>query len=51
MKYIVQTVIKMISETATELVRGNDPSMFWLSIIAVALVYLFVYIKNTLQER
>jgi len=40
----------MISETATELVRGNDFSLFYLAITAVILVYLFVYVKNALQE-
>ena len=40
----------MISETATELVRGSDLSVFWLAIIILALVYLFVYFKNALQE-
>jgi len=40
----------MFSETATELVRGNDFSLFYLTIIAVALVYLFVHVKNALQE-
>jgi len=41
----------MFSETATKLVRGNDFALFYLAIIAVILIYLFVYIKNALQER
>jgi len=40
----------MISETATELVKGNDFSLFYLAIITVILIYLFVYIKNAFQE-
>jgi len=40
----------MISETATELVKGFDPSLFYFAILILSLVYIFVYIKKTLQE-
>lgn len=36
----------MISETATELVRGSDLSMFWFAISMLISVKVFVYFFN-----
>jgi len=36
----------MFSETATELVRGNDFTMFWIAIALLLMAKLFVYFSN-----
>jgi len=36
----------MISETATELVRGNDPSMFWIAVALLIIIKLVITLKS-----
>lgn len=39
----------MISETATELVRSSDPSMFWISIGILIILFIVTFFKKSIH--
>jgi uncharacterized membrane protein YgaE (UPF0421/DUF939 family) len=38
----------MISETATELVRGYDPTMFWIAVAILIILFVVTFLKKSI---